>query len=247
MPVTRGCTALLLFGLAARAAIAQQPRRLTDPGESPGVVGVLEQPSTPGRHPAVVVIPGSFGWRPSYAQLARQLADSGFVALALDYYAVAGRDSGRAGTLRKWPAWKQSIRDAVLYLQRTPAVIGDRIALVGYSQGAFLAVSVAASMPAVHAVVDFFGGGGAGPDSLDAEVRHFPPLLILHGDADSVVPVRYAYQLRDRVLAHGGEVEMHIYPGARHAFNAPSGGWSEPAATDSWRRAVEFLRRRLSP
>jgi dipeptidyl aminopeptidase/acylaminoacyl peptidase len=45
--------------------------------------------------------------------------------------------------------------------------------------------------------------------------------LIEHGEADSIVQVSSAYRLRDAVIAHGGEVEMHVYPGAEHAFNAP--------------------------
>jgi dienelactone hydrolase len=50
---------------------------------------------------------------------------------------------------------------------------------VGYSRGAFLAVSVASSIPKVAAVVDFYGGGPAG--SGDEKDWRFPPLLILHG------------------------------------------------------------------
>jgi dipeptidyl aminopeptidase/acylaminoacyl peptidase len=77
-------------------------------------------------------------------------------------------------------------------------------------------------------------------------VRHFPPLLIVHGEADSVVPVRFAYDLRDAVIAQGGEVEMHLYSGAGHAFTAPfASTYSEPAALDALRRTVGFLRRRL--
>jgi len=145
--------------------------------------------------------------------------------------------------LTKWPAWQAAVRNAVAYLETLPAVSHRPVGLVGYSRGAFLAVSVAASVPAVSAVVDFFGGGGGGTDSLDKEVRRFPPLLILHGEADTVVPVRQAYRLREAVLAHGGEVEMHLYPGAHHAFTA---AYSEPAAIDSWRRTIDFLRRRLA-
>jgi len=117
---------------------------------------------------------------------------------------------------------------------------------VGYSRGAFLAVSVASSVPAVRAVVDYFGGGGGGTESLEQEVEGFPPLLILHGDADSIVPIRFAYELRDAVIEAGGEVEWHVYPGADHAFNAPfAPTYSEAAAADAFARTFDFLRRRL--
>ena len=49
------------------------------------------------------------------------------------------------------------------------------------------------------------------------------------------------------MLAHGGQVEMHLYPGAQHVFNAPwSPAYSEPDAADAWGRTIEFLRRRLA-
>jgi dienelactone hydrolase len=60
------------------------------------------------------------------------------------------------------------------------------------------------------------------------------------------VPVRFAYELRDAVVGAGGEVELHVYPGADHAFNAPfASTYSEVAATDAFARTFEFLRRRL--
>ncbi len=238
---------VLLALTAARTGAAQQPMRLSDPGVSPAVVGVLEEPRSSGVRPSVVLLPGSSGWRPAYAQLARVFADSGFVALALDYYAETGRDSSSEDARRMYPAWQASIRSAVKYLQAHSSSRGQPVALVGYSRGAFLAVSVAGATPGVAAVVDFYGGGGgAGGASVEDEVRRFPPLLILHGDSDTVVPIASAYRLRDAVRDHGGTVEMHVYPDARHGFNAPWAAYSETAANDAWRRTIDFLRRRLS-
>jgi carboxymethylenebutenolidase len=226
-------------------ANAQQPQLLSGSVISPAVWGVLEVPHTPGPHPGVIILHGSFGWRPLYAQVAKTIADSGFVALAIDYYAQTGRDTTHAEATRKSPVWKTTVRNAVAYLQALPSVSDQPVGLVGYSLGVFLAVSVASSIPGVGAVVDFFGGGG-GIDSIEQEVRHFPPLLILHGEADTLVPVKFAYQLRDAVVAQGGEAEIHLYPGAQHAFNMPtSPAYSEAAATDSFRRMIEFLKRRL--
>jgi carboxymethylenebutenolidase len=223
-----------------------QPKQLSHPDVIPAVWGVLETLPTPGSHAGVILLPGSSGWQPAYAQIAKTLADSGLVALAIDYYAETGSDTSPEDKLRKWPLWQTTIRSAVAYLQASPWVSGLHVGLVGYSRGAFLAVSVASSLPAVRAVVDFFGGGAEAAESLEQEVREFPPLLIIHGEADTVVPIESAYRLREAVIAHGGEVEMHIYPGAQHAFNAPwSPMYSESEASDSTRRTIEFLRRRL--
>jgi len=239
------CACCLALSLSCGAA--NEPRRLSAPEVAPGVWGVLAEPRGAGPHPGVVLLHGSAGWRPSYADLARALADEGFVALAVDYYAEAGPSAiGSEEKLRKWPRYQAAVRSAVDYVQALPSVAGHPVGLVGVSRGAFLAVSVASSMPEVGAVVDFYGGGGGGTDSLENEVRGLPPLLILHGEGDSVVPVTFAYRLRDAVTSAGGEVEVHVYPGAGHAFNVPhSPTYSEEAASDAFRRTVEFLRRRL--
>lgn len=226
-----------------------EPRQLSDPDIIPAVWGVLKIPNAAGPHPGVILLPGSSGWQAAYPQIAKSLADSGFVALALDYHAETGPEPSaeervREWRLQQWPLWQATVQNAVAYLQASPPVSGRHIGLVGYSLGADLTVSVASALPGVRAVVVFFGGGRT--ESLDDEVRHFPPLLILHGEADSVVPVSSAYRLRDAVIAHGGEVEMHLYPGAEHAFNAPwRPTYSDPEAADSLRRTIEFLARQL--
>jgi dienelactone hydrolase len=144
------------------------------------------------------------------------------------------------------PRWQAAIRGAVGFLRKHPSVDPDRVALIGYSRGAFLAVSVASSLPAVKGVVDYFGGMDTSLASAEEQMRGFPPLLILHGDADTVVPATRARQLEQAVKARGGEVETHIYPGAQHAFNASfSPAYSEAAALDSFRRMIDFLKRRL--
>lgn len=235
---------LLVFVSTSRA---QEPKLLSGPGISPAVWGVLETPRMPGPHPGVVLLHGSFGWRPVYAQYAKALADSGFVALAINYFAETGRDTARGQSTRMWLDWQASIGSAVEYLRSLPSVSKEHLGLVGFSRGAFLAVSVASSTPGVKAVVDFFGGINTSTNSLENQVRNFPPLLIFHGDADTIVPIQFAYNLLDAVMKAGGDVEMHIYPGAQHAFNATfSPAYNDTAASDSFRRTVEFLRRRLS-
>lgn len=245
MRVTRlGLLVLSLVGVSCTSGVPT-PHRLTGPGVSPAVWGVVEIPASPGPHAAVVLVPGSYGWRPDYARFARSFADSGFVALAIDYYAETGRGSSPAAERANWPAWQATIRHAVAYLGTTPAVAGRPIGLVGYSRGAALAISVADSAPPVSAVVDYYGWG-SDDDPAEEGISSYPPLLILHGEADTEIPVALAHRLYDRLRAHGGEVEMHLYPGAEHAFNGPwSRYYSKVDATDAWDRTIDFLRRRL--
>jgi dienelactone hydrolase len=235
----------LLF-LIIQFGNSQDSQVLSKPGLVPAVHGILEKPQAPGIYPAVIILYGSSGWRSPYISLAKELADSGFVVLVLDYYAETGRDTGQTDIASKWPQWQAMIRSAVIFLQEDSSSYKRSVALIGYSLGAFLAVSTASSIPEVKAVVDYFGGGSSKKDELESEVRNFPPLLILHGEEDKVVPVSMAYSLRDAVIAQGGEVEIIIYPKEQHAFNATwSPYYSETAAFDSFKRTVDFLRRRL--
>lgn len=226
---------------------AQEPRLLTPPGTTPEIWGALEVPDNSGPHPAVILLYGSSGWRPEYVEIARRFADAGFLALVLDYYAgTGGAPIGSEEKLRKWESWRESVRGASRYLLSLPGVTDEGIALVGYSRGAFLAVSVAASIPEVRGVVDYFGGGGGGTLPLQEEVVGLPPLLILHGEEDGVVPVSFAHALQAAVLDAGGEAEMHLFPGQDHAFNATwSGTYAPEAADEAWRLTLAFLRSRL--
>jgi len=229
---------LLCCMQVASSQDSPEPKRLSGPEDSL-VVGVLEFPAGEGPHPAVVILHGAAGWHPRYIRMARLLADSGFVALALDYYAGTGSSLiASSEKLEKWPSYQTSIRNAVSYLHTLPAVEGRPIGLLGFSRGAFLAISVAASIPSVEAVVDFFGGGGGGSQPLEQEIAGLPPLLILHGGNDQVVPVSFAHNLKDAVIKNNGIVEMQIYPEEGH-------GLSEVTLPDAFRKTVKFLRKYL--
>ena len=230
----------------SRNGNCQESQLLTKSGLVPELHGFLDKPDSPGTHPAVVILYGSAGWRPIYANIAKNLADSGFVALALDYYACKEDSTGLAGDGSDWFRWQASVRSAVNFLMEDSSTVKGSVGLLGYSLGAFLSVSIAASIPEVKAVVDYFGGGSSEKDELESQVRNFPPLLILHGEEDQSVPVSKAYELRDAVIAQGGEVEMKIYPGAQHGFNAPFlPNYSKEYDIDSFQRTVDFFKQHL--
>ena len=229
----------------ASMGYGQESQLLSKPGSEPEVYGAMVKPDAPGTHPAVIILYGSNGWRPVYVTMAEDLASEGFVSLVLDYYASAAERVETTNMIDKWPLWQDALRDAVRLLAEDPSTAGSPVGLVGFSLGGFLAVSTANSIPEVKAVVEFFGGAIDEKD-LESQVRNFPPLLILHGEKDESVPVSKAYELRDAVLADGGEVEMQIYPGAPHGFNAPWAPWyNDSLANDSFQRTVDFFRRKL--
>jgi len=46
----------------------------------------------------------------------------------------------------------------------------------------------------------------------------YPPVMLLHGDADKVVPVSASRRFEERVRAMGGKVDLHVYAGLPHGF-----------------------------
>ena len=87
----------------------------------------------------------------------------------------------------------------------------------------------------MKAVVDFFGGM---PEQLRAQCTRLPPVLILHGDADARVPVRWAHETEEVLKRCGAEYEIKIYKGAGHRFDLPT-------MLDAGARAVSFLKKHL--
>ena len=63
------------------------------------------------------------------------------------------------------------------------------------------------------------------------------PVLLLHGDADPVVPVEQSQRLAAALAAAGGDVELHVYPGEGHGFRQPE------HQLDEYRRMGAFFER----
>jgi carboxymethylenebutenolidase len=73
------------------------------------------------------------------------------------------------------------------------------------------------------------------------------PILGIFGGEDDGIPVETVRDFESALRTLGGEVEIHVYDGAGHAFANPSGEQYEPgAAEDAWRRTVAFLDRHLA-
>ncbi len=98
-----------------------------------------------------------------------------------------------------------------------------------------MAVAVGSHEPCVGAVVECCGGAA---ELFLQSVETIPPVLILHGGADPVVPVSEAHKLR-RLLAEKGRVhEVCIYPGRGHQLTGAD-------LEDAFRRSLSFLGQHL--
>ncbi len=222
------------------ASTPSRPRAGRDSFESNGrpvQVERFEPRGTP--RAAVLVLHGADGLTyrgPSYRELARDLAGEGFLALLVHYFDSTG--GGFQGFLNepfRFMAWMQAVADGVSYA-RTQLGEAPGVGLVGFSLGAYLSLAVAAQDERVGAVVDVFGGLH---ELLLPGVTRLPPVLILHGDADPVVPVSEAYSLERLLKRLGVAYEMRVYPGEGHSFHGAT-------AQDAFRRMAAFLGKHLT-
>lgn len=94
----------------------------------------------------------------------------------------------------------------------------SRVALVGFSQGAIMALdAVASGRWPVRAVVAMAGRLASPAPLAPAQDTK---VLLLHGEADGVMPVPLATEARDALTASGIEVGLQTFPGLGHGISA---------------------------
>lgn len=120
----------------------------------------------------------------------------------------------------------QSVADVNAYLDALLEAEGltpDRLILLGFSQGTMMSLHVAPRRTEELAGVVGFSGRLVEPEMLAAEVVSRPPVLLLHGDQDDVVPPESLPAAAEALQGAGWkEVYAHIQKGTAHGI-APDG------------------------
>jgi dienelactone hydrolase len=89
--------------------------------------------------------------------------------------------------------------------------------LIGYSLGASVALAEASQDPRVRGVVSW---SGSLPDEYARAATALPPLLIIHGEKDTVIPIGDAVQLTRLCDLLKTWCEFQAFPGESHSFSA---------------------------
>lgn len=95
----------------------------------------------------------------------------------------------------------------------------DRLALVGFSQGTMMALHVGPRRERQLAGIVGYSGMLADPTAPAAELKTRPPLLLVHGAADPVVPVTALQQAVAVLEPLGFEIATHVSPGLEHSID----------------------------
>jgi len=131
----------------------------------------------------------------------------------------------------------QRFLDAELSRLKLPP---SALALVGFSQGTMMALHVGLRRgTAPAAIVGYSGLLVVPPDgdleAFAAEIKSRPPVLLIHGDQDQLIPAQALFQATQGLAALGISAEWHLSPGVGHNIDG-----------EGLRHGGEFLARRFA-
>ena len=187
-------------------------------------------------HPAVILVHGSGGPLSGLDPFAGQAALFGVHVFVLHYFERTGHAwVGPSQIEEHFPVWLETLRDALTFVTGQPGVDAGRIGLLGFSLGSYLSLALATQDARIAAVAEFFGGLA---EHFIADAGKLPPVLILHGTGDRIVPVERAYELERVLQQHNIPYQIKIYPDQGHAFQGL-------VQFDAMRRVAAFFKNYL--
>jgi dienelactone hydrolase len=205
----------------------------------------------PGKRPGVVVVHEWWGLNDYPKRRARELAELGYVAFALDMYGkgVVTADHNQAGKLMNAlltnPDAQARAQAGLDVLRSHPRVDADKLAAIGYCMGGSMALHMARAGMPLKAVVSFHG-------TLQAEKKPHPiraKVLVCTGADDPMMPPDKVTAIEEELRQSGADWEINIYGGARHAFTNPAADskglpplkYDARADRRSWQAMKDFL------
>lgn len=98
----------------------------------------------------------------------------------------------------------------------------ERVVLAGFSQGSMMALHLGLRQPVAPAGILGFSGRLLAPERLPGEILCRPPVLLVHGDADEMIPASCLHEAVDALGAAEVPVRWRVSPGVGHGI-APDG------------------------
>jgi len=210
-----------------------------------------------GKRPAVMVVHEWWGLNDYAKSRARQLAELGYIAMAVDMYGNGHRadnptDAGNlAGPFYANPAMAKSHFEAALNkLKAYPQADTANIAGIGYCFGGGVLINIARMGEPLKGIVSFHGsllGTPADKNLLKSKI------LVCHGDDDKFVLPEEVAAFKKQMDSIGADYRFKSYAGATHAFSNPNAtamgqkfnipiAYNAAADTASWNEMKVFFK-----
>jgi len=220
------------------------------PGPACSIRAIEARPAGSDPAPAVIVIQEWWGLNDHIKDVATRFAREGYVAVAPDLYSRLGNqvtaDPNEAGTLMMRLEKADGVADLLAVVGHLKAAAGvrpDRIGVTGYCMGGSYTTLLACNSPDIAAAAAFYGEV---PD--DATLGRLQcPLLYVYGSEDGWMQMNDVERLREGLARLGKPAEVHIYPGAPHAFfnDTRPDVYRKTEAADAWARTLRLFTRTL--
>ena len=178
-----------------------------------------------GKRPAVLVVHEWWGLTNYPRSRAKQLAELGYIAMAVDMYGdgKTAPDPKEAQALAtpyyKDPTLAKTMLDAAIKILKTfPETDTSKMAAIGYCYGGFIVLNAAKLGVDLKGVVSFHGdlsGVPVNKNLLKAKI------LVCHGEADKFVTKEAVQAFKKSMDSAGVDYTFKSYPDASHAFSNP--------------------------
>jgi dienelactone hydrolase len=226
-------------------------------GETPLVGYLAYDASSTERRPGILVVHEWWGPTEYVRTRARQLAELGYVALAVDMYGngktVTEPSEAQALSSDVFANLDQAedrFKAAIQVLSSNAVTQPDNISAVGYCFGGGIILNMARRGVELDGVASFHGSLGAAQPAQPGAVK--AKVLVLTGDADPMVPPEQVEAFRKEMADAAVPTEIHSYPGALHAFTNPAAtetgkkyqlpiAYDAKADAESWQALKHFL------
>ncbi len=207
-----------------------------------------------GKRPGILVVHEWWGLNDYVQTRVEQLAELGYVALAVDMYGK-GKVTTHADEARQWmeqatanvEVWQARAREGLRVLQADPRVDPTRIAAIGYCFGGATVMQMVYAGASVKGVVSFHGSLPLPPSS--NAIKDSAKIFIAHGQDDSFLSPEHIQKFTQALEQAKADWQMVIYGGAQHSFTNPAANqygmkglqYQKQADRRSWEHMKLFL------
>ena len=190
------------------------------------LIGYFSAPESTTPVAAVIVAPEWWGRNEYTEQRARELAENGYAALAIDMYGQK-KVTSEASQANEWMT--ETFQNPTTIVTRASAALetlaaqdevdSSRLGAIGFCYGGKVILDLARSGAPLKAVATFHANLSAQTPAEEGKIQ--AEILVLHGELDSMVSLDDVAALREEMHAAKVNHEVIIFEDAKHGFSNP--------------------------
>ena len=190
------------------------------------LIGYFAAPESTTPVAGVIVAPEWWGRNEYTEQRARELAENGYAALAIDMYGQK-KVTSEASQANEWMT--ETFQNPTTIVTRASAALetlaaqdevdSSRLGAIGFCYGGKVILDLARSGAPLKAVATFHANLSAQTPAEEGKIQ--AEILVLHGELDSMVSLDDVAALREEMHAAKVNHEVIIFEDAKHGFSNP--------------------------